>query len=180
MRRYLPLLFVALAPLVPGQTLHIPEAIENLQSKATESVHVTLDAGMLEFARRMMGDSDPEAKRVMDGLKAIRVRSFEFDKEGAYSPADVESMRKQLAAPAWSRIAEVRGRRDRENVDVYMKVGANRIAGMVVLVAAPRELTIVDLDGSIRPEDLHHLRGRAGLHSLDLRFEAGTGRNRPE
>jgi hypothetical protein len=97
------------------------------------------------------------------------VRSYEFEKEGEYSAADVESMRKQLASPNWARVAEVRSKRDHENVDVYMKVGTSEIAGIVVLVAGPKELTIVDLDGTIKPEDLNHLHGHAGIHSLDLR-----------
>jgi len=168
--KYLPLMMlITLAPLATGQTLKIPPAIEKLGDRAAETVDVTLDPNMLRFAQQVTGD-DPDAKRVLQGLKNLRVRSFEFDKEGEYSPADVESMRSQLGGTAWSRIAQVRSKRDRENVDVYMKVGANSVGGLVVLVAGPKELTIVDIDGDIRPEDLGRLGGKAGIPAMDLRF----------
>lgn len=168
--KHLPLLMlITLAPLATGQTLRIPASVEKLGSKATETVDVTLDPAMLQFAQQMAGD-DPDARRVLQGLKNLRVRSFEFEKEGEYSPADVESMRSQLGGPGWSRIAQVRSKRDREDVDIYMKVGANSLGGLVVLVAGPKELTIVDIDGNIKPEDLGHLGGKAGIPSMDLRF----------
>lgn len=169
--KYLPmLLMMTLAPLAMGQTLKIPAAIEKLGAKASESVDVTLDPTMLQFAQKAMGDKDDDSKRVLQGLKNLRVRSFEFENEGEYSAADVESMRSQLGGPGWSRIAQVHSRRDRENVDVYMKVGSDSLGGLVVIVAAPRELTIVDIDGNIKPEDLGSLGGRAGIPSLNLRL----------
>lgn len=169
MKHSLLLLFVTLAPLALGQGLRIPESIEKLGQKATETVDVTLDQTMLQFAQKLAGDSDSEAKRVLGGLRGIRVRSFEFDNEGAYSTADVEAMRKQLATPAWSKIAQVQSKRERENVDVFLRLGANEISGLVVMVAGPKELTIVDIDGTIKPEDLRHVSGRAGIPALDLR-----------
>jgi hypothetical protein len=40
------------------------------------------------------------------------------------------------------------------------------VDGMVVLAAEPKELTIVQIDGPIRPEDLASLSGKAGLPRL--------------
>jgi hypothetical protein len=87
---------------------------------------------------------------------------------GAYSPADIEDLRKQLQGPAWSRVVEIRSRRDGENVDVFIRTENAQISGIIVISAEPRELTIVELNGIIRPEDLQDLRGVAGIPRWDL------------
>jgi len=79
-------------------------------------------------------------------------------------------MRSQLNGPGWSKIAQVVSRRDKENVDVFLRIANSQIDGMVVLVAGAKELTIVDIDGQIKPEDLGKLGGRAGIPRMDLRF----------
>ncbi|MEO8661254.1 MAG: DUF4252 domain-containing protein [Bryobacteraceae bacterium] len=164
------LLTLTLAPLAMGQSLKIPPSVEKLGQKASESVDVTLDGLMLKFAQEAVGDHDEEAKRLMRGLKSIRVRSFEFDNEGEYVAADVETMRSQLNGPGWSKIAQVVSRKDKENVDVFLRIANSQIEGVVVLVAGAKELTIVDIDGQIKPEDVGKLGGRAGIPRLDLRF----------
>jgi hypothetical protein len=44
-------------------------------------------------------------------LRGIYIRSFEFDKEGAYTSAEVEALRSQVHGSAWSRVVGVRSER---------------------------------------------------------------------
>jgi hypothetical protein len=148
-----------------AQDIKFPVNIEKLAAKAVETVDVTLDSTMLQLASRFLSEKkqeEAEARRIISGLQGIYVRSFEFNKPGEYSPADLESIRTQLKAPLWSRVAGVRSKQEGEIAEVYMKKEGDRITGLVVIAAEPQELTIVNIVGPINPEDLGRL-GQFGI-----------------
>jgi hypothetical protein len=96
------------------------------------------------------------------------VRSFTFDSDYAYPVADVDSVRKQLNAPGWQRLVQVRSKKEQTNVDIYMSVNAGKANGLAIIAAEPREFTIVNIVGSIDLEKLHKLEGQFGIPKLDL------------
>lgn len=164
----LPLLALALS----AQDIKIPVNVEKLAAKAVETVDVTLDGSMLQLAGKFLSDKDPEeaeARRLISGLRGIYVRSFEFEKPGEYSPADVEAVRTQLKAPLWSRIVGVRSKRDGENAEVFLKNENNKVTGLAVIAADPKSLTIVNIVGDINPEDLSRLGGQFGIPRIETR-----------
>jgi hypothetical protein len=153
---------------VDAQDIKIPLNLDRLAQRATDSVDVTLDASMLQLASGFLSKEDPDqvkVKRLVSKLKGVYVRSFEFDKEGQYSMADVEAIRSQLKAPVWSRIVGVRSIKG-ENSEVYLKKDGEQVGGLVVLDVEPKELTIVDIDGPINPEELSELSGHMGIPRL--------------
>jgi hypothetical protein len=153
-----------------AQDFKIPPSVERLAARATNVVDVTLDGGMLQLAGRFLSDKktdEAEAKQLIAGLQGIYVRSFQFDKPGEYSPADVEAIRAQLTAPLWSRIVGVRSRSDGENAEVFLKTEHNRITGLAVIAADPKSLTIVNIVGAINPDDLSRLGGQFGIPRLE-------------
>jgi hypothetical protein len=167
------LLGALLAAGAAAQMLKLPPALEALSQAASETVDVTMDAGMIRFAERFLSDRDPEqakAKRILRSLNAIFVKTFAFSADGAYNASDLDSLRGQLRMPGWSRIVQARD--GRENVEVFARLRGGEVDGMVVLVAEPRELTIVQIDGPVRPEELASLSGRIGLP----RIRMGAGR----
>jgi hypothetical protein len=166
--------------LIPGaalaQDVKIPERIEQLAAKAKETVNVTLDGPLLQLASQFLSSKDAgeqQAKNVVSKLKSIHVRSFEFAKEGEYSEADVSAFRSQLRSPAWSRIVEARD--EREHVEVFVKQEKNRAAGLVLISAEPKELTIVNIDGSIDLKELASLGGQFGIPKIDAGASKSTG-----
>jgi uncharacterized protein DUF4252 len=145
--------------------------LEKLASKAAEVVDVTLDQSMLQLAARFMSDKrspdEAEARELIRQLKGVYVKSFEFDKEGEYSPADVEAIRTQLHAP-WSRIVDVRSKREHENAEVYLMGGGDNISGLAIITAEPKELTVVNIVGPIDVDKLSELEGRLGVPRMGL------------
>jgi hypothetical protein len=76
------------------------------------------------------------------------VRSFQFEKEGEYTEADVAPVRAQLTSErGWSGVVNIT--EPAERVEVYVKKDASRVLGMTVLVSEKRELTVVYIDGPI-------------------------------
>lgn len=145
------------------------EHLEKLSAKAAEVTNVTLDGTLLQLAAKFvdMDKDDPEGGQVKDlirKLKGIYVKSFEFEKPNEYSAADVEEIRTQLAAPGWSKIVENRDKRSNETNEIYvMKDAHDNIAGVAILVAEPKELTVVNLVGPVDLDKLSALDGKFGI-----------------
>jgi hypothetical protein len=164
----LAILALAVGPIWAEEDFKLPASLEKLAEHAKESVDVTLDQSMLALAGGFLSKDDPDeaqVKKLIGKLKGIYVRSFEFDKEGQYSMADVQALRTQLKGPNWSRIVGVKSVKG-DNTEVYILKNGDQIGGMVVLDAEPKELTIVHIDGPISPEDLSHLGGHMGIPKL--------------
>jgi hypothetical protein len=156
---------------VRAQEVAIPKSLERLAEKAVETVNVTVDGALLQLAAKFLSSTDPEqrvAKSLIANLKGIYVRSFEFAGPGEYTAADVESLRSQLKEPAWTKMASVRSRKAGEDVDVFFKMEKDRIAGLVVIAAQPRELTFVNIVGPIDLEQLASLGGQFGIPKLQI------------
>jgi len=142
-----------------------------LADKASESVSITLDPALLGMAARFLDPAKPEdaaAKAAIVGLKGIYVRSFTFDTDFAYPRADVEAVRKQLAAPGWQQLVQVRSRKQQSNVDIYILVDGKQAKGLAIIASEPREFTIVNIVGSIDMQKLHELEGQFGIPRLEL------------
>jgi hypothetical protein len=164
------LLAGGLLPLM-AQEIKLPANLDRLAAKAEESVDVTLDGSMLKIAARFLSDKDDpdiaKVKRIIAKLEGVYVRSYQFAEEGEYSRADVESVRSQLQSPGWGRIVGVRSRRDGGDVDVFLKVPGNgTLGGAVIIVAEPRQLTFVNVVGTIDPEDVTSLSGQFHIPRL--------------
>ena len=164
------ILLIASAAILRAQEVPIPAGIEKLAAKAKESVEVTMDGPMLRWASKFLSADDPEdekAAKLIVNLKAIYVRSFEFDKDGAYSSAEVDALRAQFHSPGWSKVVGVRSEHDGDNVDVFFKLENDKMAGIVIIAAEPRELTYVNISGPIDVDQLADLGGEFGIPKLD-------------
>src|SRR6266481_2275861 len=88
-------LLACVAPLW-AQEFKLPANLDRLAAKAENSVEVTIDGSLLRLASKFLSDQDHDqakAKKLMDGLEAIYVRSFEFAGDGGYDMADVDAVR---------------------------------------------------------------------------------------
>lgn len=143
--------------------------LSHLAARASDTVDVSLDGSLLEIAGKFLSSEKPDEARVkslISGLKGIYVKSFEFDKQGAWSQSDLEPIRKQLAAPGWVRIASVTSKADGESTEIFLRTEGGKTAGLAVLAAEPRELTIVQILGPIDLEQLSELGGRFGIPEI--------------
>lgn len=150
--------------------LPAPSPVEKeLAARASDVTEVTLDKSMLGFASKFMNGKnadDAATRKLIDGLQGIYVREYEFEKEGEYSPDQVEQLRKHFETSEWTPIVRERERKSREMTDVMMKVVNGETRGLFVLDAEPRDLTIVLILGPVRMEDLGKLSGLGGLGAL--------------
>jgi hypothetical protein len=160
---------MAMMPLA-AQDIKIPPSLDRLADKASEVVDVTMDSSMLQMASKFLSDKDADqaqAKKIVSGLKGIYVKSFEFENAGEYNMADVEAIRSQLRGPGWSRIVGVKSKKSGDNAEVYLRNENGKITGLTVIATEPKELTIVNIVGTIDPEQISELGGHFGIPKID-------------
>jgi hypothetical protein len=168
------LVFAALAPAAAlaaqNPQLALP-SFSALAHKASESVNITLDPGLLGLAAKFLDSNDPQdaaTQEVLKGLQGIYVRSYTFDKDSVYQQSDIDAVRSQLAAPGWNRLVETHSRKTHADVDIYIMVDHNQAIGLALIACEPRQFTIVNIVGAIDLEKLHKLEGQFGVPKLDI------------
>ncbi|MGA7617383.1 MAG: DUF4252 domain-containing protein [Thermoanaerobaculia bacterium] len=166
---------IAAASSASAQTRPLDLDFSRLAAKAAESVEVTLDGKMLRLASGFLSSDQQDeksAKEIIRGLDGIYVRSFEFDQEGAYDIAEADKVRRQLG-PEWQKIVNVKNRNS-ENVEIYLlPKSGDRIGGMVIIAAEPKEFTVVQLVGPIDLEKLGSIEGQFGIPHIDTTPKGG-------
>jgi hypothetical protein len=161
----LPLLAAA-----PDPQLKLP-AFTDLKEKAIKSVDLTIDATTLGMMGWFMSDADQDSaalKKTIQGLKSVQIRSYKFTSDFAYSRADVEAVRSQLAAPGWSQLVQVHDRDKNEGVDLYISVSDKTVKGFALVAADRREFTIINIVGAVGLDQVAQLRKTFGAVGSDM------------
>jgi hypothetical protein len=142
--------------------------IEHLAPKASETVDVNIDERLIQIAAKVLSDpDDADVRKLVANLKGIYVRNYEFETEGLYTVADVETIRSQVRGPSWSRLVNVNSKKE-GTLEVYLNLEGEKIGGLLVLSTEPKELTVVNIIGPVDLEKLASLEGQFGIPDLDL------------
>ncbi len=156
-----------------GPELRIPD-FSHLRAKAVDSVDISLDGFLLRVVSKLAQSAaepadEPEAAALslLGDIRSVQVRSFEFDRDGAYDKADIDSVRRQLSGGGWTALVQSRKRDAREDVDVFIRMVGERIEGLAVVASQPREFTIVNVVGHIDIDKLSKLEGQFGIPKVN-------------
>jgi len=154
---------------IPLLAQQIKLNLDHLAAKASDSVDLSLNGSTLQFAAKFLDDKDADeakAKKLLAGLEGIYVGSYEFKKDGEWTPADAETVRNQLKAPDWSRIIGFKSTGDNEAAEVYIRTENKKVTGVTILATEPRQFTVVNIAGSIDIDNLADLSGHFGVPKL--------------
>jgi hypothetical protein len=163
----MPRLFVALAVLclTACASARSPELVfpdpAHLKGQLTRTVDIDLGRFQLALLRWVLDKNDPDTvalRNTLKSCKAVHVRSYEFGSDFEYPHRDIEALQAQLSGHGWTSLATVRDRKAKENVDVYIRLERQKVTGLVVLASEPRELTIVNVVGSLDLAQIESLR----------------------
>jgi hypothetical protein len=163
-------LALGLAPALMAHdaALDIPD-FKPLEHRAVESVNITLGPWLLHAAAHLVDKDDPDAasvKELLKNLHSIRIRSFEFGSEGAYSKADIDAVRRQLTGPGWTQVVQVRNQKQGEDVDIYMSIVDDHTNGFALIASEPRQFTIINIVGSVKLEDIGKIQRQLHLPKM--------------
>lgn len=148
------------------------ESLDRLAPKAAETVNVEVDGTLISFVVSLLSDKDPEEraiKRAVVGLRGVYVKSFEFKGEGQFAEGDLSELRSQLAAPVWSRMIDIKTRGvEVGDAEVYVAREAGRVEGLALLVVEPKEVTVINIVGTVDIEKLRQLEDAFNLPKIRI------------
>ncbi|HYI09829.1 MAG TPA: DUF4252 domain-containing protein [Thermoanaerobaculia bacterium] len=167
MRKTVLTLVLTLAVAMPAAAQQINLDFPGLADRAEEVVDLTIDADMLRVAAKFFSGKNKDERAIRDmisGLKGIYVRSYEFAKAGEYDMKLVDRIKTQLG-PSWKPLVTVRSKK-KDNVNIYADMRGDKIHGLVIIAAEPREFTVVNINGPIDIDRLADLEGQFGIPNM--------------
>lgn len=147
------------------------DQLDALTNRASNTIEVKLDENLMQTTVKLFSGKDPDdaaIKELLKNVKGIYVKSFSFEKENEYVPAEIDSVMSQLRGGGWSKIVGITSKKENENVEVYLMMVADQISGLAVVSLNPKEVTVVNIVGPINLEKLSQLEGSFGIPDLDL------------
>jgi hypothetical protein len=154
-------------------------SLDHLAAKASQSIDVNLDGRLIRLASGVFSDDDEDErkiKKLIVGVKGIYVRNFEFESDGQYTAADLETIRTQLRAPGWTRMVNVKSKKDGD-LEVYLLMNDQQVGGLAVLSSNVRELTVVNIVGPVDLDKLAQLEGQLGIPQLGIESKKTKTKN---
>ncbi len=144
-------LFTMALPALAQQPGFDFKTLDKLAANAKEATSINLEGDALKAAASLMGDK-------FRNLTGVYVHSYEFAKTGQYNVQDLEPVRVYLKSLNWTKIVNVK--ESDETSEIYLQpMPDGKIAGLAVVVAEPKEVTVVFLQGTLDPRDLKKLGG---------------------
>ena len=145
-------------------------SLDHLAAKASQMVDVNIDERLMRAAAKLLSDKNEDerdVKQLVAGLKGIYVKRFEFETDGQFAAADVETIRSQLRTPGWTRLVNVISKKE-GILEVYLLYNADQVGGLAVLHTDDRELTVVNIVGPVDLDKLAKLEGQLGVLELGI------------
>ncbi len=148
------------------------ENLNYLEGKATEIVEVNIDGKLLDLGKRVLVKvDDNDAKKIGDaikGLEGIYVRVYKFEKENEYDPADVDQIRAQLQTPGWTKLANVRSKKNNQKIDVFTMFSGDIMSGVAVVISESKSVALVNMIGPIDIDLLAEISGKLSIPKIEI------------
>ena len=145
--------------------------LQALENKADQMVSVNLEGESLDEGSKLLAIRNGVSKSVKElvkGLKGVYLRRFWFGGKDSYEEADVEPIKQELRRPGWAPMIESKIRDKNEAVSVYSYTVNDRLAGVAVLSADPKEVTLINIVGPVDLKALSDLGKQMGLPAMNL------------
>jgi hypothetical protein len=156
------ILLIAAIPALAQQNFDF-KSLDKLGANAKESTNITLEGDTLKLATSFLGDD----KSALKSLTGVYVRTFEFAKPGQYKEADLAPLRAYLKTLQWTKIVD--SKESDETSEIYLQaLPNNRLGGLAIISAEPKEVAIVFISGVMSMSDLGKLSGNLGIPNITL------------
>jgi hypothetical protein len=169
----LPMLLLVFAITANAQNARLNfDRLNGLETKATDVVEVNIDGKMLAMAKRVMTKvNDKDAKKIgeaIKGLEGIYVRVYNFANENEYSLTDIDEIRSQLNNPSWTKIANVRSKKNNQKIDVFTMFEGDNVSGLAVVMSEAKSIVVVNVIGPIDIDSLVEMSGSWNIPKINI------------
>ena len=174
MKLRLPLTLLLLTALpVIAQDTHQPpgvsEALQSITSEPATHTAVTFDRDMLQSTSSLFGDTaGPIA-----GLNSITVENFRYREPAFYIPENFHALVSAYNAAGWTHLVDQNASPKQSTTptkpltDLWLHFSGANIDGLTVVLRGPKQMSVIEVAGILKPLDLVHLSGHFGIPKVD-------------
>ena len=142
----------------------VPVGVEALGQNASSRTDFTLNHSMLVLASKLEKGDNEDLRRVIAGVNAISVHSYQFSKSTTYDSDALNLVMQQFRAAGWMRLVDKQPKNGIPGeTDLWIRFENTSISKIAVLLAKQNQLNFIAVSGSISPLDLVHLSGHFGI-----------------
>ena len=147
--------------------------LKGLEAKAKESTDINLGPEQIQLLMGFSGEGSKELLGLGKSIERVQVKTFEFDKEGMYSFAEMEGLRAKLKGGDFVPLISVKEKGG--FTEIVMRKGPKGMRGFVIVSAEARELTVVNIVGDLDLASLGKLTGKFGIPNIQMN-SGGSGK----
>ncbi len=160
---------IATAAMPPG----ILDEMSNLADQPATHTGFIFDRSMLQAAEGVLASGGIDAQRAAAELTSISFDTFRYARPAFYTPETMQAIVAGYNAAGWKHLVD--GNRSPANsaqpttplTDLWLHFTGADIDHVTVLVRSPRDMSLVQVAGDLRPLDLVHLSGHFGIPRVD-------------
>jgi len=157
------------AQMPPG----ITDSLSTLADQPATHTGLTFDRSMMQIAQGLLQQSGLDADRAAAALTSISFDTYRYKEPAFYTPETMDAIVHAYHAAGWKHLVGAKQTsantaQPRGNVqDIWLHFSGGDIDRMTVLVRAPKEMSVIQVAGDLRPLDLVHLSGHFGIPKVD-------------
>jgi hypothetical protein len=155
----------ALAQQPPG----VDEALRNMTSERVNHTSFTFDHDMLQSATGFLNDGSGPPMQ----LNSITIENYRYHEPAFYLPESMHALVAAYDAAGWKHLVDQHvSPRDAASprgplTDLWLHFSGADIDNVMVLVREPKQMSVIEVSGQLRPLDLVHLGGHFGIPRVD-------------
>lgn len=134
-----------------------------------EVAEVVIEQHLLQMVAKLAGNKDAEMASLLNGLKLIKINSFEVTKNNRNKILSIiKSVDKKLMDKNWDRIVRIKKKTNVANIYIKTADNDNKIEGLVVTnIDFDGEASFVNIVGNINLDSIGKLSEKFNIPDLD-------------
>ena len=156
----------------PGVVTHQLEALSDQPATHTG---FTFDRSMMQVAQDLLQSNGMDAGHAAAAITGISFDTYHYPRPAFYEPEAMAALKHDYDASGWKHLVDAHGNGGPGEqaqpsgmiTDLWLHFNGPNINAVTVLTRSSREMSVVQLTGSLRPLDLLHLSGHFGIPRVD-------------
>jgi hypothetical protein len=152
-----------------SQPAGVSDVLATLSSTPAVHTAFTFDGDMLSAANGYLNDGRDR----VGVLNSITVENYHYHEPAFYVPENLHTLDALYHTAGWKHLVDQNAGPKQNTTpthsitDVWLRFEGGEIHNVTVLVRGPREMSVVEVNGVLRPLDIIHMSGLFGIPKID-------------
>jgi hypothetical protein len=151
------------------QPAGVADALANIASEHASHTAVTFDRDMLQATGGVL----PNGAGPIAGLNSITFENYRYKEPAFYIPEEMHALITAYNAAGWKHLVDQgaspaqSASPDKPLTDLWLHFRGAEIDDVTVVVRARKQMSVIEVNGVLKPLDMVHLSGHFGIPKVD-------------